>query len=129
MLLAADKAEDMLDEVTENTTIVSLHTADPGNNGADEITGGHRVTLTGGTDWSAYATVSGARVRTNANEEEFTDEADADETATHFTLWESDGTTFILSNALTNPQAITTGNPILIPEGQFTFGLVIDDSI
>lgn len=123
MLVSNDVAEAMLNTVIVADVVISLHTADPGDNGANEITGAHRVTIES-TEWNAYATVSDARVVTNTNVEEFTDEADATETATHFTMWEANGTTFILSNALTSSQSITAGNPIRIPAGSFTFGMM-----
>lgn len=122
MLLSDAIAEQMLDTVITSDVVISLHTADPGSTGENEITGAHRVTIET-NEWNAYATVGGARVVTNANIEEFTDEADADETVTHFTMWEADGETFILSNVLSQSQPITTGNPIRIPEGSFTFGM------
>lgn len=122
MLLSDAIAEQMLDTVITGDVVISLHTADPGDNGANEITGSHRVTIES-NEWAAYATVNNARVVTNANVEEFTDEADADEEVTHFTMWEADGTTFILSNTVTNSQEVTTGNPIRIPAGTFTFGM------
>lgn len=128
MILADALAEAMLDIVVTQTVVISLHTADPGDTGDNEITGSHRITLTASTDWSSYATSSGARVTTNANDEEFTNSASADEEVTHFTMWEDDGTTFLLSNAVTNPQQLTTGNPVSFPAGSFTFGMITDDS-
>lgn len=124
MLVSATVAEAMLDTVISGDVVISLHTANPGSNGANEITGAHRVTIED-DEWTAYATVGGARVVTNSEEEQFTAAATATETITHYTLWEADGVTFILSNGLTNPQTVQAGNPIRFAAESFTFGLRI----
>src|SRR5690606_36564340 len=121
MLLSDAIAEQMLDTVITSDVVISLHTADPGSTGANEITGAYRVTIETG-EWNAYATVGGAQVVTNANIEEFTDEADAVESVTHFTMCEVDAETFCLSNVLCESKPITTGNVIRIPEGSCTIG-------
>ncbi len=124
MLVSTATAEAMLDTVISGDVVVSLHTANPGSNGANEIAGGHRVTIED-DEWQEYVTIGGARVARNSEEEEFTDSATATQAITHFTIWRADGTTFVLSNALTNPQTVQASNPIRFPPGSFTFGLRI----
>lgn len=129
MKVADSYAETAVNTFVDEDVVISLHTADPGLNGANEITGGHRITLTQTTDWNSFVTSNGNRVITNANEEEFTDSASADEIAAYFTIWDATETDAILSAPITNPQTITTGNPIKFPAGSFTFGMKVDTTV
>lgn len=123
MRVADTTAEAMLNTTVDADVILSLHTADPGVTGASEATGVGRSTIAAADGWSTYSTAGGARIKTNAAVEEFSASATAAETITHFTLWELDGTTVILSNAVTNSQLTAIGNPVRFPAGSFTFGM------
>lgn len=119
--------EAMLDVLFANDLIVSLHTDDPGTNGANESTDTLRVTIES-DEWNAYETSGNVRRKTNAEEEEFTASATTTEEVTHFGVWAADGTTFMWSDALTNPQTLVSGNPVRFPAGSFFAGMVIDDT-
>lgn len=75
---------------------VSLHTAEPGDTGANEVAGGSyaRVAVAA-ADWVSAAPVGGGSATWNAYDISF---ADMPETVvTHLGLWSSDGTVFIMS--------------------------------
>ena len=94
---------------TNTVTHISLHTADPGSNGASEVTGGDpayaRVAVDD-TDWKAAAN---GEVRTAADIP-FNGPANGD--ATHMGIW--DATTFLGGGAITGDTTFNAeGNFIL----------------
>jgi hypothetical protein len=71
--------------VTGFNAYVSLHTADPGNTGASEVTGGSYARQLAG--FGAPADDSGVRAIVNAADVDFTGMPAA--TVTHFAIWDS----------------------------------------
>ena len=69
--------------VTGFSAYVSLHTGDPGNTGASEVTGGTYARQLAGFD--APVDDSGVRAITNASDIDFTGMPAA--TVTHFAIW------------------------------------------
>lgn len=69
--------------VTGFSAYVSLHTADPGNTGANEVTGGSYARQLAG--FGAPADDSGVRAVTNAADIDFTGMPAT--TVTHFAIW------------------------------------------
>lgn len=111
MSLSDSYENTLLDHITGRTTLtfvaqiyVSLHTADPGETGANEVTdsGYARQTI----DFNA-ATTSGA---TNNGQVTFPAIADGTVTATHFGLWTALTTgTFIFGGAFSSSKAFVIG--------------------
>lgn len=81
MALSTTGKNDMLDELRTHVTHVSIHTADPGNTGTSEVTGGTyaRVAVTWGTPANGTLSLSSVPVF----------QIPAGSTITHFGLWTS----------------------------------------
>lgn len=114
-------ANALLDLVLNNTAVpfslanvyVSLHTASPGDNGANEVAGGSYARLQ--PDWTAAATKSSE----NAAQMEYADMPTA--TVTHFGLWNaSSGGTFLWGGELTTPRSPLAGDSIIVSAGDLT---------
>ncbi len=104
--------------------VISLHTASPGTNRANEVGTGvwtnyARTTLarsTGG--WSASADAAGSRRTSNAAIADFGTAAvtGTAPVVTHLEVWDSAGTPRrIAGKALTTPKTINNGDPVSFP--------------
>lgn len=92
-----------------STNYVSLHTADPGDTGSNEVVGGSyaRVAMTPATDWEAAGAVVARAIR-NANVVSFTGMPAV--TVTHVGVWSaSSAGTFMAGDALTASKAVSAG--------------------
>lgn len=114
-------AESVIALVTGQDVKVSLHTADPGETGANEAavtsTNGRQDVLSvSGWDAAVDHVATGGRSRANAADINFGN-APSNETVTHFALWESDNTTYIGGWALTSSRALIATEPVRFPAG------------
>jgi hypothetical protein len=94
---------------------ISLHSGDPGNTGASELSGGGYARVAGGD-----FTVTGGNPSTAANDGvvEFPTATGDWLEATHFGIWSaSTGGTFIGGDALTTAKTITTDDVARFPAG------------
>src|SRR5690606_26814813 len=95
--------------------VVRIHTAEPDDEGI-----GNEATLDDGTilsaDWTEFADGYGGRYMTHTVDIEF-GLVTVVETLTWYSLWEANGTTFILADELTTPQDAVIGNPVRFPAG------------
>lgn len=80
---------------------ISLHSADPGTTGANELAGGGYARKT--TVWGAAA-IDGANARITGSTQQF--DVEQNDSATHYGVW--NGTTFRYGQAL-NPGVTITG--------------------
>lgn len=118
-------AEDALLDAIFNTTsyaptniYMSLHTADPGETGASEVTGGSyaRQTVT-----ASFAAASGGSVSTNVDIN-FTLMPAA--TVTHIGIWDaSTAGNFLWGGTLTASKTTNSGDTFQIASGNATFTL------
>lgn len=96
------------------TLYVSLHTADPADTGASEVTGGSyaRVAVTSSSGWSAVGAGTGTKKRvTNAGVVTFPSPTANWGTVTHFGVWDaSTSGNFVVGGALGSSQAINNGD-------------------
>lgn len=106
----------ILDKVFRNTNFsvttpyVSLHTADPGETGADEVTGGSYARQLGTFD----AAASGATANTSA----ITWLGMPSATVTYVGIWDAvSGGNFVWSGALTSPEVIGAGDGCFFAAG------------
>lgn len=118
--------------VTAPTNIfVSLHSADPGDTGANELsaTGGYaRLNYGINTNWNnASGSGDAASTSTNANAIVFTSTGAFSAAVTYLGLWSaSSGGTFYGRAAVTPTQTITgSGQSVNIPIGSASFTLVV----
>jgi hypothetical protein len=98
------------------TTYVSLHTADPGGTGANEVTGGSyaRVAIT----WNAPS--AGSMI----NSAPSTVNVPASTTVTHFGVWDAVTTgNFLGKAALSATQTFSSGGTLSFGAGQLTWNL------
>lgn len=99
------------------TLYLSLHTAAPGQTGANEISGNAyaRTAITFGTDTNGSGASNAAvtfPAPTPANWG----------TATHFGIWDaSTAGNFLIGDALTNAVTTSIGVPVSIPSGSCTY--------
>jgi hypothetical protein len=94
---------------------VSLHTGDPGNTGASEVTGGSYARQLAG--FGAPADDSGVRAITNAANVDFTGMPAA--TVTHFAIWDSvSGGESIYKEALAASRTTLAGDTIRFETNQ-----------
>lgn len=94
---------------------LSLHTADPGATGANEVTGGSYARL-------ACAITVTNKTATNDAAEDFTGMPAA--TVTHVGIWSaSSGGTFRFGGALTSSQAVLAGQTFTIAAGDLDIAL------
>jgi hypothetical protein len=84
----------MLDHLATLADFASLHTADPGNNGANEVAGGNPAYARKAIDWNAAA---GGILDNNANPEF---DVPGGTTVTHAGFWTAGGT-FLAYGAVT----------------------------
>lgn len=101
MAFTSATRDEFLDDLDVLATHVSLHTADPGTTGADEVTGGSyaREAVT----WAAAS--GGSKTSTGA----LTFQIPASTNFTHFGLWSaSSGGTFRGGGVLDEPQSYST---------------------
>lgn len=110
-------ANKIIDKILRNTDFVhptslyvSLHTADPAQNGTNEVTGG------GYTRKLVNFTAGALKASSNSNDVEFT--AMPTITVTHIGLWSaSTGGNFWWGGSLTVSKALTDGDTLKIPVG------------
>jgi len=93
-----------LDGILQATLTVSLHTADPDINGANEVTGGgySRAAI-------MFAPASGAQ-SSNSNAALWTNLPSC--TVTHVGLWR--GSTFLFGSSLTQAKTVTAGDGLVL---------------
>jgi hypothetical protein len=93
-----------LDGILQSTLTVSLHTADPGINGANELTGGgySRAAVTFAPASSARSANSSAALWTNLPAC----------TVTHVGLWR--GSTFLFGASLSQARTVTAGDALVL---------------
>ncbi len=78
---------------------VSLHTADPGNSGANEVTGGSYARVQVDTDkWTAPVSIGTGSASYNMEDLDFADMPET--TVAYIGIWSNDGTTFLMSGLL-----------------------------
>lgn len=100
--------------VTGFNAYVSLHTGDPGNTGANEVTGGSYARQLAG--FGAPADDSGVRAVTNASDIDFTNMPAA--TVTHFAIWTaSTGGSSVYKEALASSRTTLAGDVIRLAAG------------
>lgn len=111
------------------TNYVSLHTADPGDTGANEVTGGSyaRFAMTPATSWEAAGSVVARAIR---NDVVVSFTGMPAETVTHVGVWSaSTAGTFMAGDALTASKAVGAGGTcefavdvlrIIVSAGMFT---------
>lgn len=112
-------------------TYVSLHTADPGDTGANEVSlvawpayvrkhaeAGGAI----GTGWAAPSTSGVSKISTNLNQIPYPSNNGASTvTVTHFAIWDAVTAGNCLgSAALSTPQAITTAGVLIFDVGSLT---------
>jgi len=100
-----------------STIYMSLHTASPGQTGANEISGNAyaRQAITFGAD------TNGAGASSNAPQFPAPTPSNWG-TATHFGLWDAPTAgNYLGGDALTNPVATSVGVPVLFPAGSITW--------
>lgn len=87
MALTDDLFDPMLDEAGNQISLVSLHDADPGLTGTDELTGGSYARQT-----PAWAAASGGSITTSASMDF---DIPGGNTVTWVGMWDGAGTTFM----------------------------------
>lgn len=103
---------------TPTNIYMSLHTADPGETGTSEVTGGSyaRQTVT-----SSFGAASGGTVTSTANIQWTNMPA---VTVTHIGVWDATGAgNFIWGGTLTASKTTNAGDTFLISSGNATFSL------
>jgi len=96
------------------TTYISLHTADPGETGASEVSGGSyaRQGVTRGTGWNTAA----SGLVDNVNAIQFTDMPAV--TVTHAGVWDaSSAGNFLYGGALSASKSVNSGDTFEFPAG------------
>ncbi len=116
------KAEAIIALFDSADVYVSLHSADPGKTGANEIagTGYARQVIATATGWTAAAAdvPSGGRVRDNVAKLDFGTAGSAWGTITHLGLWSAvTAGTWVGGASLTTPQTVASGNAVYFPIG------------
>lgn len=92
---------------------VSLHTADPGDTGANEVTGG------GYTRKAVVFDVPSGKTMTNSVAVEFENLPTC--TVTHAGLWDAEtGGNFLWGDVLTEPKTVEAGNTLRFKAGAIT---------
>ena len=120
MPFTQDTAQKILAKILKNTDFthptawhVSLHTADPGNTGASECTGGSYARQS-----ATFGTISGKAV-SNSGALEFTGMPAC--TVTHVGIWSlASGGAFWWGGAATASKTLTAGDTYRIPVGDLT---------
>ena len=112
----------ILDAVFRNTSLaiavpyISLHDGDPGDNGANELSGGSYVRGTVGFDAAASAATS------NTDALAFTGLPGA--TITHLAVWDAEsGGNFAWGGALTAPKTVAAGDGVTFSAGELDAAL------
>ena len=116
-------ANKLIDKLLRNTDFVhptslyvSLHTADPGQTGTNEVTGGSYVRK------AVTFTAGALKASANSGDVEFTGMPTI--TVTHIGLWSaSTGGNFWWGGSLTVSKALTAGDTLKIPTGDLTVTL------
>jgi hypothetical protein len=114
--------DELLDAVFNNgsfavaTPYVSLHTADPGETGADEVTGGSYARQAG-----SFTTASGGAVETDADLEF---ESMPACTVTHVGVWDAESNgNFLWGGALTASKQVNAGDTFKIASSDLSVTL------
>lgn len=98
------------------TIYVSLHTADPGEDGSNEATGGSYVRKVGTFDAAA------SKATTNSADISFTSMPGC--TVTHAGLWTAEsGGTFLWGGALAASKVVNSGDTFKLPQGDLDVNL------
>src|SRR4051812_9021261 len=96
---------------------VSLHTAEPGISGANEVTGGSYVRAQVDTDkWTAPVGIGAGSASYNVEDIAYVSMPET--TVTHFGIWSNDGTVFIMSAPFNVGQFVTAGATYTILAGR-----------
>jgi len=109
------------------TVYISLHSADPGATGANELAisaGYTRKAVSANTsEWTAPADGSGNRFIENVNPITFATASGDWVTATHFGVWDDDETgpgNYLRGSALTTPRTVINGTTAEFAAGDLT---------
>lgn len=101
---------------------VSLHTAEPGVTGANEVTGGSYARVQVDTDkWTDPVGIGAGSASFNTEDLVYTSMPAT--TVTHVGLWSNDGTVFIMSVALDSGQAVSVSATFKILAGKLQIRL------
>lgn len=112
-------AESIVSLWTGGDLWISLHTADPGETGANEATAVGRVQITSASGWDSAEDdpTTGGRRQVTASQISFGN-ASTTETVTHVGFWTAETSgTFRGGAELTSSQELVEGNPVTIPAG------------
>ncbi len=96
---------------------VSLHTAEPGISGLNEVTGGSYARKTVNTDkWTAPVAIGSGSASYNVEDLAFTSMPAA--VVTHAGIWSNDGSVFIMSAPFGTSQSVSGGATYTILAGR-----------
>lgn len=114
--LADAYAEDNVNDVITQDIVITVHTADPGDGGLLNMATLDPIPYVAAGGWTAFVDQAGGRGSSTARSIEY-GEATVVETLSWYSIWEADGTTWVLSDTITNPQTTVVANPVRFKAG------------
>lgn len=110
---------------------ISLHSADPGDTGASELTGGSYARVTFNTDTSnasdsqfnAKSTSGQARQISNKATITFPTATGNWSTATYFGIWDAGGTNLLFTGTITGGVTVNNGNTLSLIDGNLVVSI------